>query len=760
MPAFDPVRDAVLNSPLIPSEPSLPPRMHLELPRSTFGSSSSADASATPSSAHSFARPDSSPASGTIATPGITRRATDLSVLLNSDPQDTPLFTPTTPRAPATLSHLLLPTEASEDQLSNISPLRRRSSDLSATGSTTSNRESSYFSWPGRSSSATLSDSPQAQTSLALPTSQSAPHAQSESQTLMQTADSPASVTRSPVAPMLSNIITPNVLGIQPPASRPSSSHSHSSRPSTAVSSSAASRSGGMGSRAQDMPPPAAIPAPAPASTPSAATPSPGSAPRPAPAGVTSRQTATPPATSALQPHPSLTPKHPPSTSPQMASTSSNADVPKRSSIPYAPVRRRTPAGSVLVPLSPAEMERYRNFPGGVGTMLLRKRKREAESENNKKRERSEESENSGEPEDAPDERDAKKRRVGDVGLIVEHCEFLSILVPWALRGRGHLLSASGDVFHNARPDVGVTQRQESSIIGLKSFNNWVKSVLITRFAHPVLAQSPISSGESDSGSSRGRGGGSRGRVLDMGCGKGGDLTKWSKAHVREYVGVDIAAISVDQARLRHASMRSGPRFAASFYALDCYSHKLRDALPSALLERPFDVVSMQFCMHYAFESETKTRCMLDNVARSLRPGGIFIGTVPNAGQLLDRLDGLPRNAETLSFGNSVYKIRFEERTHRAPFGHRYWFFLQDAVDDVPEYVVQWDNFVEMAEEYGLHPVYKNEFHQIFEEHHTHHEFGQLLERMRVVDANGESQMDEDQWEAANIYVGFAFEKR
>ena len=91
----------------------------------------------------------------------------------------------------------------------------------------------------------------------------------------------------------------------------------------------------------------------------------------------------------------------------------------------------------------------------------------------------------------------------------------------------------------------------------------------------------------------------------------------------------------MDQARLRHASLRGGPRFAASFFALDCYEHLLRDRLPSPILARPFDVVSMQFCMHYAFESEKKARCMLRNVAEHLRPGGTFIGTIPDATQLL-----------------------------------------------------------------------------------------------------------------------------
>jgi hypothetical protein len=59
-----------------------------------------------------------------------------------------------------------------------------------------------------------------------------------------------------------------------------------------------------------------------------------------------------------------------------------------------------------------------------------------------------------------------------------------------------------------------------------------------------------------------------------------------------------------------------------------------------------------------------------------------------------ENLDNIPTSAEELSFGNSVYKITFDNR-ERPVFGHKYWFFLQDAVENVPEYVVRWDNFVQ-----------------------------------------------------------------
>lgn len=46
-------------------------------------------------------------------------------------------------------------------------------------------------------------------------------------------------------------------------------------------------------------------------------------------------------------------------------------------------------------------------------------------------------------------------------------------------------------------------------------------------------------------------------------------------------------------------------------------------------------------------------------------------------------------------FGNDVYTIRFEDPNHKGLFGHKYTFFLRDAVENVPEYVVVWDNFVQ-----------------------------------------------------------------
>lgn len=76
---------------------------------------------------------------------------------------------------------------------------------------------------------------------------------------------------------------------------------------------------------------------------------------------------------------------------------------------------------------------------------------------------------------------------------------------------------------YNERRDEGKRGRKASRIIRMRSFNNWVKSVLINLHTRPGYS------------------------VLDLCCGKGGDLTKWAKAKCAEYVACDTAAVSIQQ---------------------------------------------------------------------------------------------------------------------------------------------------------------------------------------------------------------------
>jgi mRNA (guanine-N7-)-methyltransferase len=93
----------------------------------------------------------------------------------------------------------------------------------------------------------------------------------------------------------------------------------------------------------------------------------------------------------------------------------------------------------------------------------------------------------------------------------------------------------------------------------------------------------------------------------------------------------DIAATSVQQAEERYRKIHRAP-FDAFFFAHDCFSQPISNILPEPLKQANlYDNVSMQFCMHYAFESPSKARMMIENVSRYLRPGGVFIGTIPNA---------------------------------------------------------------------------------------------------------------------------------
>src|SRR5437016_5278429 len=74
-------------------------------------------------------------------------------------------------------------------------------------------------------------------------------------------------------------------------------------------------------------------------------------------------------------------------------------------------------------------------------------------------------------------------------------------------------VSSNVERHYNEKREEGREKRMKSRILRLRNFNNWTKSVLIGKYTK---------NGDV---------------VLDIGCGKGGDLIKWDKARIDKLYG-------------------------------------------------------------------------------------------------------------------------------------------------------------------------------------------------------------------------------
>ncbi|MEE6464608.1 hypothetical protein FKM82_006300, partial [Ascaphus truei] len=109
---------------------------------------------------------------------------------------------------------------------------------------------------------------------------------------------------------------------------------------------------------------------------------------------------------------------------------------------------------------------------------------------------------------------------------------------------------------YNELQECGLDARSQSRIFYLRNFNNWMKSALIGEFIDMVRQKKKRDL-----------------TVLDLGCGKGGDLLKWKKGGIDKLVCTDIAEISVKQCEQRYSDMRKRCRheyiFSAEFVTAD-----------------------------------------------------------------------------------------------------------------------------------------------------------------------------------------------
>lgn len=95
---------------------------------------------------------------------------------------------------------------------------------------------------------------------------------------------------------------------------------------------------------------------------------------------------------------------------------------------------------------------------------------------------------------------------------------------------------------YNTLEEKGLDERSKSRIFYMRNFHNWIKSMLINEYL------TKIKEGKKHNSSIR---------VLDMCCGKGGDLLKWRKGNISYLICTDIAEVSLEQCKSRYRDMKN-----------------------------------------------------------------------------------------------------------------------------------------------------------------------------------------------------------
>lgn len=125
--------------------------------------------------------------------------------------------------------------------------------------------------------------------------------------------------------------------------------------------------------------------------------------------------------------------------------------------------------------------------------------------------------------------------------------------------------------------------------------------------------------------------------LLDIACGRGGDIQKWHACGIRNVVGLDVNPEYVQEAKRRLAQLTSTqPHYETNDYKF--YAVAETEDIPAFLVQKAiqhrFDTVTCHFAIHYFFESETKIRNLLSQVSKVLHTGGFFMCTAMNGNRV------------------------------------------------------------------------------------------------------------------------------
>ena len=182
-------------------------------------------------------------------------------------------------------------------------------------------------------------------------------------------------------------------------------------------------------------------------------------------------------------------------------------------------------------------------------------------------------------------------------------------------------------------------QKITNLIKKMREYHNWIKSIMLYTYASPTR--------NTVDGDKK------RLSILDIGCGRGGDLLKVYHAKVGEYVGIDVdyegiysatdGAISrfnylkkkfPDFGKIAYLQADGGLEFNVDSQekGLTSLSNENKNMIKKVFhKDRKFDVFNYQFSIHYLFSSKDTMKNMVSNIKNYLRDDGYILITIFDA---------------------------------------------------------------------------------------------------------------------------------
>jgi hypothetical protein len=243
-------------------------------------------------------------------------------------------------------------------------------------------------------------------------------------------------------------------------------------------------------------------------------------------------------------------------------------------------------------------------------------------------------------------------------------------------------------------------KKNKVALYNSRRFNNFIKRILLKKYSKTAYT------------------------LLDLACGKGGDLNKWIDSNITFVKGYDNDEESLKQAVIRYQAVKTDDttkNFNFSFNYADLSEEILTPDLhqfisdhngPEKLYKtNGFDVVTCFFAIHYFFQSHQKMNMFFYNIVSNLKLNGYFILTTFDNKKLYDHnyiVDTPDLKINPKSFNDT-------------PFNNSIEVYIKDSVLDQAreEYIVDFDFLVYTLKQYGLTLVESNLFEYFYDDWKT-----------------------------------------